>query len=230
MAVLPGGLRATRDFFRIIMTPQNPAAVRMRLPSGGVIQIDTEDRADLIARGFVSSWFIVTSSSGGRTVKTIAPGTRKQIPLAHLILQPPDGEKVSHRDGDRLNLTRRNLMLMTDRTRARAEDLQAARGRLAAERSALRQAARQARTDARAARAAEVATRQAARTAAKALHVVARDSDTPLPRGVHWTPAGFRGEVSRFGTRFVGRSRTADGAAAFVAGIRAQLASAEAAD
>lgn len=208
------------------MIPTNTAPERVALPSGGAILIDAEDRADLLARGYTGSWFIVSATRGQQTVKTIEPGTARQLLLAHLILRPPAGEKMSHRDGDRLNLTRRNLVLMSQRSRERREVRQAAREALNAERETLRQAARDAKAAARAEKSAQAANRRAARAA----HLAARHSGPPLPRGVHWTPTGYRGEVNRFGVKFIKRCRTAAEAEAFTVDIRTQLAAAAAPD
>lgn len=212
------------------MNPTNTVPERVALPSGGAILIDAADRADLLARGYAGSWFIVSAKRGQQTVKTIEPGTPRQIPLAHLILRPPPGEKVSHRDGDRLNLTRRNLVLMSQRGRELREARDAARGALNAEREALRQTARDAVAAQRAARSARAAERRAARAAHVAQHQAARHSGPPLPRGVHWTPTGYRGEVHRLGVKFIKRCRTVAEADAFVTDIRNQLAAAAASD
>lgn len=212
------------------MTPTNPTPERVTLPSGGAILIDAEDRADLLARGYCGSWFIVSAKRGHQTVKTIEPGTAEQLPLAHLILQPPAGEKVSHRDGDRLNLTRRNLVLMSQRSRELREGRDAARDALTAEREALRQAARDAKAAERAEKSAQAADRRAARAAHVAEHLASRLGGPPLPRGVHWTPSGYRGEVYRLGVKFTKHCRTVAEADTFVTDIRNQLAAAAAPD
>lgn len=192
--------------------------------------IDSEDRADLLARGYAGSWFVVSAKRGQQTVKTIEPGTAKQLPLAHLILRPHAGEKVSHRDGDRLNLTRRNLVLMSQRSRELREARTAAREALNAERETLRQAARDAKATQRAERSVRATERRAARAAQVDQHQAARHSGPPLPRGVHWTPTGYRGEVSRHGVKFTKHCRTVAEADAFVTDIRNQLAAAAAPD
>lgn len=79
------------------------------LASGQVVLIDPQDHADLMSRGFTRAWFVVRSTAGF-SVKT-KDAAHKHHVVARLVLGPPDGEQVSYRNGNPLDLTRANLVL-----------------------------------------------------------------------------------------------------------------------
>jgi hypothetical protein len=105
------------------------AAVRVELTNapGQQAVVDADDFAALVAQGYSRSWYVNRSGTGQTYVRL---SSRKWLgnneTVARLIVGAGKGQVVKYRDGDPLNLRRRNLVLK--RGRAKGKSLRNAEG------------------------------------------------------------------------------------------------------
>jgi uncharacterized protein YbjT (DUF2867 family) len=99
-APVPGADERGRRVYRVPLAKVGVSAI-----------VDADDYEDLIARGVSGSW----SWSGG----TVVVGSREENTrrVARLIIDPPAGHQVRHRNRNALDLRRENLFMKQIRPR-----------------------------------------------------------------------------------------------------------------
>lgn len=113
---------------------QGRTILRIRLGSGPLAAVVTEDDYDTLAMGdLVEKWYANAAKKGGAPyVRTFLPDGRLVV-VARLIAKTPDGwlagpgQQVTYRNGNRLDLRPENLMIEPGRSKHDAEsDLEGA--------------------------------------------------------------------------------------------------------
>jgi hypothetical protein len=98
---------------------------RVPIAGGACATIDQADLDRLASLGLTLKWVFNDAGRGNRYVRTRFPaalGNANNIQVARAIMAPPPGCVVKHRDGDPLNLRRKNLMVVRQGSQAKARE------------------------------------------------------------------------------------------------------------